>query len=252
MKIVTFNLKYNGAGSQDWSHLVETFDADILLLQETRAPAAALESKTVWRHAGGYKWGSAIYIKRGKITPLELDSFEGWLVGVEVEGFPFSHQAGRPLRIFSLHAPPKSVSGLNYPETVGKMLDVISQHRKDADLVIGGDFNLLSLGERHDSELKADGSSWKTTAVEKQIQARLRSEFGLVNCWQSANPGVPLSQTLRYSKNPIPAYHCDGIFVPAAWGTPISRVMGNTELYENKPLGRRTSDHNPVLATFTV
>jgi hypothetical protein len=130
------------------------------------------------------------------------------------------------------------------------MLDVISQHRKDADLVIGGDFNLLSLDERHESELKGDGSPWTTIAVEKKIQTRLKDEFGLVNCWQAANPGVPLAQTLRYVKNPVPAYHCDGIFVPASWGTPISRVMGNTELYNKKPAGRRTSDHNPVLATF--
>ena len=48
--------------------------------------------------------------------------------------------AGRPLRIFSLLALPKSVSGLDYPKTLGKMLDVLSQHRKDADLVIEGDF----------------------------------------------------------------------------------------------------------------
>ena len=252
MKIVTFNLKFNGAGSQDWSHWVETLDPDILLLQETRAPAAALKPQTVWCHAGDYKWGSAIYVKHGKITPLELGSFEGWLVGAEVEGLAFSRQAGRPLRIFSLHAPPRSVSGLDYPKTVGKMLDVISQHRKDANLVIGGDFNLLSLGERHESELKADGSPWKTIAVEKEIQNRLKDEFGLVNCWQVANPGVPLAQTLRYVKNPVPAYHCDGIFVPEEWGTPDCRVVRNTEMYDKKPAGRRTSDHNPVLATFTA
>ena len=39
-----------------------------------------------------------------------------------------------------------------------------------------------------------------------------------MSCWQAANPGGPLAQTLRWSANREAPYHCDGIFVPSAVG----------------------------------
>lgn len=77
------------------------------------------------------------------------------------------------------------------------------------------------------------------------IQARLAEEFGLVNCWQAANPDQPLHQTLRWTNDRTTNYHCDGIFVPHQWkdrlesGVVLSGDEWNT-----------LSDHNPVMSSF--
>ena len=65
--------------------------------------------------------------------------------------------------------------------------------------------------ERHESE------ELRTSPADLKIQARLHNEFGLINCWQSANPNQPLPQTLRWSSKRNIPYHCDGIFVPKSW-----------------------------------
>jgi hypothetical protein len=78
------------------------------------------------------------------------------------------------------------------------------------------------------------------------IQARLADEFGVVNCWQSANPDLPLPQTLRWTGDRTIPYHCDGIFVPKSWRDRLRScvVLDGDEW-------NLLSDHNPVLATFS-
>lgn len=106
-------------------------------------------------------------------------------------------------------------------------------------LVIGGDFN-LTVGERLATE------TMSTTKADLAIQARLRDEFGLVNCWQAANPGMALPQTLRWSSDRGESpFHCDGIFIPSAWS---SRLTGCSVL--NGEEWKSMSDHNPVVAVL--
>jgi endonuclease/exonuclease/phosphatase family metal-dependent hydrolase len=81
---------------------------------------------------------------------------------------------------------------------------------------------------------------------EREILARLESEFDLVSCWQTANPGRPLAQTLRWSANREAPYHCDGIFVPSAWAP---RLRACRVVRGSRWAG--LSDHNPVLAEFS-
>lgn len=192
----------------------------------------------------GQTWGSAVYVRQGTVTALALGAFGGWLVGAEADEFPHPVSKGRRLRVFSLHAPKPPVVGMgSYPQVVNEMLDLIARHRGDADLIIGGDFN-VTVSERHHSE-RQNGAPWTTTSQERAIQTRLRQDFGLINCWQTANPDVPLAQTLRWDKNPVPSFHIDGIFVPASWGIrPCCTVVDREEWAE-------LSDHNPVVATVT-
>jgi exonuclease III len=248
MKIVT----YNGAGKENWGAAL-SLNPDILLFQEAKPPPEDVKSQTEWQPTRNR--GTAVYVKKGTISRPELkhdhEWLRGWLVGVEVEGGPHPFGSGRNLRIFSLHAPPQEVSGNSYAETVKRMLEVVASNRRDADLVLGGDFN-LSIGERHGDETNHKGEPWKTKKDEKEIHSRL-SDLGLMNCWQTANPGVPLAQTLRWVSNPIPAYHCDGIFVPASWKPALlSSSILNTEEWtgDGKEVPTR-SDHNPVVATFS-
>ena len=77
-------------------------------------------------------------------------------------------------------------------------------------------------------------------------QVRLAEEFGLHNCWQTANPDQPLSQTLRWTGDRTIPYHCDGIFVPRSWKDRLKScdVIAGEEW-------NRLSDHNPVVACFS-
>ena len=83
-------------------------------------------------------------------------------------------------------------------------------------------------------------------SVSKQdlaIQARLADKFGLVNCWQTANPNQPLPQTLRWTKDRTIPFHCDGLFVPKSWKDRLEScvVLSGDDW-------NRLSDHNPVIA----
>ena len=262
MKIVTYNMQQGGSPDWlQWAKIIEAFDPDLLLAQEScdtgkyKLPQGHdnLKSKTVWWPVEGRYWSSAVYVKSGRFTPLTtLDNFNGLLAGAEVEGY--SRLGRRRLRIFSLHAPKP------YLETVEEMLKVIWRNREDADLIIGGDFN-FTLGKRHHSEKNDDGTPWITTTEELEIQRRLREEFELINCWQTANPDVPLAQTLRLSGEfrpafcpqcpPVRSFHCDGIFIPASWKvTPFCTVVNNEEWTGRNDGNPPRSDHNPVVATF--
>lgn len=272
MRIITYNLYKGGIGNQHWSLVIDAFDPEILLVQESFPPEQSglpqdLRKQAVWCAVssdkyGILKWGTAVYAKCGKVTELESGNFRGGLVGVEIEGMAHPGLAGRCLRVFNLHAPTDK-GWASTIKSVNEMLDTIAEigkSRGDADLIIGGDFNLYSLGERHKSEIK-EGKPWKTLPEESKISTRLQKEFRLINCWQTANPGVPLVQTLRWSGEvrpkdcpkcpPVQSYHCDGIFVPAFWPGRLFCTVVNNEEWTGRNDGRLPrSDHNPVVATF--
>jgi endonuclease/exonuclease/phosphatase family metal-dependent hydrolase len=80
---------------------------------------------------------------------------------------------------------------------------------------------------------------------ERALMARFTEELDLVPCWQTANPGRPLAQTLRWCVNRTAPYHCDGIFIPRAWRRRLEscEVLATSEWIA-------LSDHNPVLAVL--
>jgi len=239
MRIITYNLQFGGSGNSHWSRVFDDFAPDIFLVQETYDPIEHLPPllhgnlyrDACWKCVEGVNWGSAVCVRGKNARRLELPDFPGHVVGVEVDGSAFSISDGRPIRFFSVHAPDRG----GYQRAVNSILDMIGANRGEGDLVIGGDFN-LTVGERHETE-KA-----KTSDDDLAILARLREEFGLVSAWQVANAGVPLSQTLRWFRDKIKPYHCDGIFIPQNW---TSRVRSCTVV--SGPEWDKMSDHNPVM-----
>jgi endonuclease/exonuclease/phosphatase family metal-dependent hydrolase len=119
-----------------------------------------------------------------------------------------------------------------------EILDVLGPLAAGADVILAGDYNVAT-GYRHPTEART------ISRGEREILERLSGELQLVSCWQAANPGRPLAQTLRWSTNPTTPYHCDGIFVtPHLLERLVScRVVRGTRW-------SRLSDHNPVVATF--
>ena len=243
LRVVAYNFLSGGSAARGghWSRLRASLGADIVLAQECRPPAlapgrrfrAGAGDTILWAPAPDRRWGSAILLRGRPASPLRIPGFAGWVVGAEAPGPPWS--GGRPLRIFSVHCP---VGERGYTRTLHTILDRVARLARGADLVLGGDFNVV-VGHRQ------PGEAIPVSRRERELLDRLAGELGLVSAWQTAHPGRPLAQTLRWSANRDAPYHCDGIFVPAAW---IPRVASCRVVTGAR--WRRLSDHNPVLAEF--
>lgn len=242
MRIITYNLRFGGSGNSHWSKIFEDFAPDVFLVQESYDPIehlppllhGSLHRDACWKCVEGLKWGSAVCIRGKTARKLDLPDFHGHVVGVEVEGSAFQISDGQPIRFFSIHAPDRG----GYQRAVNSILDMIGDNRGEGDLVIGGDFN-LTVGERIEAE------ELKTSKADLAILGRLKDEFGLVPAWQVGNAGVPLPQTLRWVKDKVTPYHCDGIFIPGSW---VSGLRSCTVV--SGPEWDKLSDHNPVVVEF--
>lgn len=243
MRVIAYNLRTGGTSRTHWGKVFDDLNPDLFLAQETFDPIQHLPSlihgdrhrNARWESVAGLKWGSAVYVKGGAIRSLELPDFHGHVVGVEIDGSAFPVCEGRPLRIFSIHAPNRG----GYQRAVNSILDMVAENRGKGELVIGGDFN-LTIGKRLASE------HLSTSKAELAILARLHDEFGLVSAWQSANAGIPLPQTLRWAKNKLTPYHCDGILIPQNW---TNRVQSCTVISGSE--WTELSDHNPVVVDLS-
>ncbi|MFN7967117.1 MAG: endonuclease/exonuclease/phosphatase family protein [Acidobacteriota bacterium] len=243
MKIVSYNLRLGGkAGARaHWQRIFEATAADIFLVQETRSPDRyaseaewpALRSRVHWSSVPNITWGSAIYLRSGRWRAIDLDRFKGYVVGVELMGPKLEGMTRRPLRVFSLHVPSP------YKRPMHEILDRIAAlpNAQRCDHIIGGDFNLTT-GVRHPTERRQVHDLW--------LLDRMRREFNLLNAWQVANPNRNLPQTLRWGKDHSEPYHCDAIFLPAAW----YRYLESCEVISG-PDWDALSDHNPVVASLS-
>ena len=244
MNIATYNIRKGGSQRVHWVRLIENYAVDLLLVQESYPhhehlpplmyPDAGKQS--AWEMAEKNGWGSAILARTGSVNSVAVPNFSGWVVGAEITGASWQGGIADPLLVFSVHAPSK---GEAYWKQVNKLLDEIKLVAAGRDVVIGGDFNL--------TVSNWSGSERPTCKQDLAIQARLADEFGLVNCWQVANPDQPLCQTLRWAGNRTTPYHCDGIFVPRSW---TDRLQSCVVLAGDE--WDRLSDHNPVVACFKL
>ena len=238
MRIVTYNLRQRGKREQ-WLGL-RAESPDLLLLQESSDPATFAElgeGSWLWEKAATARFGSALWSRSGMLTPIAIPGFGGWIAMARIEGHA-AHPG--PFIAASLHAPGHLGP---YIATVGRMLDALEPSCRGCPVIIGGDFNMAT-GRRD------NGEALVTTAAERRVLDRLEHELGLAGCWQAANPGAPLPQTLRWVSSPETPYHCDGIFVPKGWAPslractilapPHPAVVGSS--------GKALSDHNPVRA----
>ena len=245
LRVVAYNFLAGGGKRRTghWSRLVRDLHADLLLTQECRLPEDSAgerfrpgaEDHLLSTRAGTARWGSAVLARAARIVPIPVPGYDGWIVGGTLEGARWPPE--RPLRVFSLHCP---AGERGYIRTLHEILDRLAPMIAEADVILGGDFNVAT-GYRALTESRT------ISRREKELLDRLSEDLRLVSCWQAANPGRPLAQTLRWTANRSTPYHCDGIFVSRSW---LPHLAGSRVV--RGPRWSLMSDHNPVVATFSL
>ncbi len=245
--LIAYNL--GQGGSRDpalWARVLPPLAPDLLFVQESRDPThswlPALPSTRreswLWASAPGGRWGSGLWVRDGYLTPLEVpEAYTGRVVAAVVEGRAWPGIGMGPVVALSIHAPTRK--GSSYIKEVGHILDFAGALAQGCPLILAGDFN-VAVG------LRQPGQALSISRGEKLLLERLREEFSLVPCWQTAHPGEPLARTLRWMRRiDSPPYHCDGLFLPATWAS----ALKTCEVLEGEEWCK-LSDHNPVVATF--
>ena len=229
MRLATYNFLSGGSArrSLHWQLIRGQLRPDILLAQECRPVAPLRSERILWAQATPRGWGTAVYARGADVTPIDIPEFAGWVVGADVT----MRRTQRRLRVFSIHCP-AGTGG--YVRVMHRILDTLIPHFDGTDVVVGGDLNVATAYRPTDDVVRM-------TKGERALLDRLRDEFGLISSWQAANPGRALAQTLRWQANPATPYHCDGIFVPAAWTPALRRCDVHTGTVWNS-----LSDHNPM------
>ncbi len=191
-----------------------------------------------WEDTGARRWGSGLWVRDGRLTPLTVpQAYRGRVVAAVVEGLTWPVLGASPVVAMSIHAP--TAKGSSYIKEVGRILDLVPAIAAGLPVVLGGDFNVAVA-------LRASDHALYNSPGERTVLARMRDELGLLPCWQSAHPDEEPARTLRWMRrrDSLP-YHCDGLFVPAAW---IPSLIGCEVLEDDDWCA--LSDHNPVVATF--
>ncbi|HEY0071631.1 MAG TPA: endonuclease/exonuclease/phosphatase family protein [Chloroflexia bacterium] len=249
VRLVAYNVGQGGSRNPAlWARVLSDLAPDLLFVQESRDPTqawlAALPAtgaeSWVWDAVPGGRWGSGLWARTGHLTPLAVPGdFTGRVVAAVVRGRAWPRIGVAPVVALSIHAPTRK--GSSYIKEVGRILDFAGTIAGGLPLVLAGDFN-VAVG------LREPGQLMSITRGERALLERLRDEFDLVPCWQTAHPGEPLARTLRWlHRNDSLPYHCDGVFVPAAWAS----ALQTCEVLEGEEWCA-LSDHNPVVATFAL
>ena len=239
MRIVSYNMD-RGGGPAQWRWLT-TEPFDLVLVQEAADPRPSDPARWRWRERIG--WGTGVWCRSGEIgQALDVPTFSGEVVAVVV-------------RLHALPAGPTELLAISFhnplyhpaaPATILRLLENLSPP-SGIPIVLGGDFNVASLGCRQPGEALA------TTRAERSMLAALREQWGLMPFWPTAHPGQPLPQTHRWSGNRSTPYHCDGVFIPASWAAEelSCTVIDQPEapLFAN---GNYLGDHHPVIVELAA
>jgi endonuclease/exonuclease/phosphatase family metal-dependent hydrolase len=249
-RLVAYNMGFGGSRDPGLlGSMLTGLAPDLLFVQESRDPARswlpAVQSaqdegtaNLLWAAVPGVKWGSGLWVRDGHLTPLDVpEDFTGRVAASVVEGREWPGAGVVPVMAFSIHAPTRK--GSSYIKEVGRILDFARVLAEGRSMILAGDFNVV-VGMRESGQVPA------VSKGEKALLERLRDEFCMIPCWQTAHPGERLARTLRwmYRADSLP-YHCDGLFVPAEWAP----ALENCSALESEEWCA-LSDHNPVVASF--
>ena len=233
MILLTWNVE-GGRATAGALEISDQVAADVVFLQEGSV-GHLWKGPICSAQVPGRSWGSAVLVRDGSLESISIPGYSGWVIGgcwrPKVPGI------SEAIYLFSVHSP---TANENEPRAgyVAESLQIVhaicAEVPSAAPLVIGGDFNFTSFGERLPNELPAnDGSELDAL---KQFR-----DLGLLVAWRDSHHGLPLPQTLRWKKAPATPYHCDGFLLR---GVDVSTIQ--CEVLSSGVVTRQ-SDHNPIV-----
>jgi len=170
-------------------------------------------------------------VRSGALEQISIADYPGWVAGAR-----WLREQENDVYLFSIHSPTPNKSepqGSYVAESLKIVAAICENIPSSGSLVIGGDFNFKSLGERLVSE------AIRTEETELQALREFR-ERGLSIAWRDSHPEEPLPQTLRWNPAQTTPYHCDGFLTRGFLATGIicDIICSESEAQH--------SDHNPV------
>jgi hypothetical protein len=237
LRLVAWNLNH-GRAAGAWPTVASEQGADLVLLQESTTPRA--DCVWHWEAVRPRLWGSAVIALDGQIQPLDIPDYRGWVTGACWSRGPEAIVAS--LYVFSIHTPTphKDVPRKSYiHEACTIVMRIIAAVPPAAPVIIGGDFNFASLGERLEGERRAMNPS------EQQALDMFRAQ-GFLVAWRDLHPGAPLPQTLRWTGDRTTPFHCDGYLVRGLEASRLTcKVLANARW-------DAVSDHRPVTLVYAA
>ena len=234
MILLTWNVA-RGRGTSAATDLAPQLSADVLLLQESTRDTR-WSKQVAGREVPKRKWGSWVVPSHGAIEPIDIPGYEGWVAGGR--WIPDATSGLDPLHIFSIHSPTKSKDDPRgaYVAESRKIVDAIcGRVPSGVPLVIGGDFNFASFGERQQP------TALKTSKAEATaLQSFRKLDFKVA--WCDSHPGQALPQTIRWTRDPAKPFHCDGFLLRG-----FDNDATQCEVLTGGIVARK-SDHNAVAA----
>ncbi len=233
MKLLSWNTAY-GRGTAAAIELADRVGADVLMLQEGQ-PGDLWRGKAVGARVVDHAWGSWVLTRSGSLEPIAITGYSGWVSGAR--WWRYGADVDEPLYLFSVHSPTPSRNeprATYVAESRSIVATICACVPTTAPLLIGGDFNFRSLGQRLPSE------TIQTEHAELEALQEFRGH-GLSVAWQDCHRGEPLCQTLRWVKDPAVPYHCDGFLTR---NLELAHVRCDVLLPESDV---PHSDHNAIL-----
>jgi len=227
MKLLSWNTKFARATARAVA-LASEVSADVVLLQEAQ-PAGLWSGALVGDMVPECDWGSWILAGSGELESILVPGYSGWVVGATWRN------GDEMAYLFSVHVPTSSKQQLRsaYVTEARRIVAAICACvPASARLIVGGDFNFKSFGERLPSE------TVRTTRQETDALHEFR-ERGFSVAWRDCHSGKPLPQTLRWSSARSVSYHCDGFLVRGFDNASISCDVLSA--------GVHASDHDPLV-----
>ena len=233
MILLTWNVAF-GRATAGALEIADLVAADVVFLQEASI-GQSWHGPKCSEQVQGRGWGSAVLVRDGSLEPIAIPGYSGWVIGARWR--PKPSDVSETIYLFSMHSPTanKDERRSGYvAESLEIVRAICAEVPSGSPLVIGGDFNFKSFGERLPNEQPANEDS------ELDTLQKFR-DLGLFVAWRDAHEGLPLPQTLRWNRAPATPYHCDGFLLR---GVDVTTVQ--CEVLSSRFVTRQ-SDHSPIV-----